>query len=706
MKKTLCLVWIALVSLIVAAASSALAMGADYTGEWVCLYVDTGNGVKQTEYEGQVLQDVMKVQLNADGSFLLDSFGSQQSGTWQPTGAGLALLADGIAVPFTYTDGMLVNSDEGTTMYFGRAADIPQQGGFNTLLNLGKKDETSAFDFAGNWKCIAYEASGVSYDINLFFPDGIPMTLNPDGTGAVQITPDYTENITWTAADGGITIGGSYILSDPEWDAATGRLSLNYASDIVRVVFVKADDSTAVTAPPADKLPQVYICDLFTVAFPANWVQNEYNTFNWGDQYYSVQYELMDDTGATLSSMQVVVSIEEVAEYRRGIDELLGYAKEAGQEMLPVFTIGGVAFQGITYGDYWIYTKYLARVPEASITIAIMVSDPQHAQDVLQDILDSIAFTYTIPDPPLADPPLAADGVPYQPSPTAIQVGGYELKAEWLTTDGSVIPKDQYNDSVAAIGDKVYVLASDTLYGFDRAGATLQASGPPVDLVDDYKYLSACRTGTLYISDGYYQVLAYSDGATEPLLVDGYLSMHPDGQWGLCYWSSLTVKKITFTPDGMAVKDWALKDLSDDALRQGRFSSVDSIMITDDHIYVAGSDITTEYAVRIVMYDFDGNERAVFGSDDWMDESAFGSVAGIVETDNGILVLDGLYQKIKLFSKDGTFLGMVSLDELLGTSNPWPLTMVAADNGALALLAQKRTDGSAAELLLFEITGF
>lgn len=706
MRKTLCLVCILLMLLTIVAAPSALAMGMDYAGDWVCLYVDMGDGAMQTEFNGQALQEVLKIQLNEDGTFTLDSFGTQQTGTWQPTGSGIAVIADGIVVPFSYEDDLLVNTEEGTTMYFGRAADAVQQGGFSTLFNIGNQAETPAFDFSGNWKCIAYEASGVSYDINMFFPDGIPLTLNPDGTGAVQLTPDYAESITWASADSGITVSGSYMLYDPQWDAETGQLSFNYAADIVRVVFVKDEAGDSAAALLAASLPQVYVCDYFTAAFPQDWVQDEFYTYN-SNQYYSAQYALKDDSGWALTSVQITVSVAEVAEYRSGISELLGYAAEAGRDALDEVTIGDVPFQGLTYGDYWIYTKYLARVPEASVTIAITVSDPENAQDVLPDILNSISFSYPIPDPANVDPPMPEDGVPFQPSAATVNVGGYDLKAEWLTDGASIYPKDMYSASLTAAGSSVYVLASNKLYMFDQSGTALSAkAGSPLDLGDDYRFLSADRSGKLYATDGFYQALSYDNGVLENFELDGYLSMHPDGQWGLSYWGSSTVRKVTFTADGTAIKDWILTDLSDDAARKGRFSSVDTILVTDDHIFVAGADATTAYAVKIVMYDFDGNELAVFGSEDWMDASAFGSVAGIVETDNGIIALDGFYQSFKLFSKDGTFIGAVGCDELLGTSYPWPLTMTVSGSGALALLAQERADQSAVELLVFEITGF
>ena len=143
---------------------------------------------------------------------------------------------------------------------------------------------------------------------------------------------------------------------DPQWDTETGQLSFNYAADIVRVIFVKDDAGNTVTAPPAAKLPQVYVCDYFTVAFPENWEQDEYYTYS-SDQYYSTQYTLKDDSGWTLSSVQVTVSVTEAAEYRSGINELLEYANEDGRDTLDTVTIGGLPFQSLTYGDYWTYAE-------------------------------------------------------------------------------------------------------------------------------------------------------------------------------------------------------------------------------------------------------------------------------------------------------------------------------------------------------------
>lgn len=684
---------------------SALAMETDYAGNWVCMYVDMGDGVLLTEYQGLSLQENISFELRSDGSVLLNSFGMQQEGVWQPTGAGISIFADDTLVAFTYADEQLVNTDEGVTMYFVRAESGPKQGGFNTLINLANNGAKQDVSFAGVWKALSYEASGVPYDIAMFFPEGLTITLLADGAGFVQLTPEYAEPFTWSETDGMLAVDGSNFLYDPVWDAETGTLSLCYASDIIRIVFEKTDGEAADVPAETGALTQTYTCDFFSVSFPENWEQDEYNVYNW-DNYYSAQYNLNDKDGWVSSSVRVVASVEEVANQRTTLDTLLEYAKAAGKDALDETVIGGITFQGTEYGDYWRYAEYSARVPEASMTLNILVASPEKIEDILPAILASIDFTFAIPDPPLSDPPLPQDGVPYQPSTSSVTIGTYDLQAAWLPADTSIVTNDPYTGGIAAIGDTVFVLTGKQLLLYTRDGNQLTAAGDPLMLGTDYRFLSPAWDGTLYITDGYYQAMTYQDGAAQEFDLDGYLAMQPEGQWGLCYWASSDVKRIAFTQDGVATKPWILTHMDDDAARQGRFSSVQYITVTSDHIFVAGSDAQSDNTTRIAMYDLDGNELATFGGAGWSDPSAFGSVAGIVQTGNGLLVLDGYYQDFKLFAMDGTFLGSASCDDLLGTDYPWPLFMAPSENGALALLSQTREDQSAVELLVFEITGF
>ncbi|HPF88388.1 MAG TPA: hypothetical protein PK537_10100 [Candidatus Limiplasma sp.] len=430
----------------------------------------------------------------------------------------------------------------------------------------------------------------------------------------------------------------------------------------------------------------------------------EYSTYNW-DQYYAMQYDLNDQDGWAVSYISIVASVEEVATYRSELATLTEYAQESGKDALDELVIDGITFQGIVYGDYWIYGEYTARVPEASITLTLTISEPEDIADVLPDILASIRFTFPIPDPPYTDPPLPEDGIAYVPAPTAVTVGGYELSAAWLPTSAPIIAKDTYNTGIACIDDLVYILDDTTLYSCKIENSALVSAAEPMKLDQSYCFMCSDVYGSLYLTDGFYSGLTLLEGDTNTFTMDGYLAMHPDGGWGLTFWSSYDVSKATFTSDGIAVKPWFLTNLSDDA-RQGRFSSIGTIAVTQDAVFVAGTDATTDYATRIAMYDFDGNELAVYGSTDWLNDSAIGSVSAMIQTPNGILVQDAFYGSLILFALDGTYLGSVACDDLLGTQYCRPLAMAATPDGALLLVAQEREDQSATELLVFEVTGF
>ncbi|HRX07982.1 MAG TPA: hypothetical protein P5559_02310 [Candidatus Limiplasma sp.] len=693
MKKSIGVVCSLLLALI--PMSFSLAVDTDFTGEWRCLYMDMGDGILRTEDEGLVFQDVIVMQLNGDGSFAISGFGTQGSGTWQPMSDGIAIFADGLTTHFTLENEMLTTTEGDVTLYFSRATGfLPQD-----------EDNTNQFVFSGNWKCIAYEASGVSYDSSTFLPDGMPITLYPDGTGAIQVDAQTIESVTWSIENGYFSINGSYLLYDPLWNAENGQLTFRYISDDIRVVYVKDETPKSITVPYTPLLPQIYTCAFFSVAFPDAWVQDESKTYA-GDKLCSAQYSYKDSDGHDLCDVQVIVSIEDVSGYRNGINEIYKEATMIGLGSLAETVISGIAFQGLSYGETSRYSRYLARVPEASVTIEIRISNPENVQDVLPNILDSIRFSYPVPDSPYVDPPMAEHGDRFKPSPTAVTLGAYELKAKWLTTDESIHGKSKSASSIALMNDTVYMLAGDTLHIFTRFDDTLMEAFSPVDLQADYRLLSASQNGTLYISDGYSHTLSYHAGEIKSLDVDGYLVTHPDGLWGLRYWASSTMKKVTIENEELTMNDWALHSPINSSSLLGRFSSVEYMLLTTDHIFVAGPDTSSTHLVRIAMYDLDGNELGVYGSDDWMSPAALGSVTGIVETRDGILVQDGLYREYKLFTADGAYIGAVGCDALLGTNNPLPVAMTATDVGALVLLEQDRADASGNELLLFELTGF
>ena len=210
MRKQTCIVCVLVLLLTMISIPAALAAETDYTGDWVCKYVDFGDGELQTDYEGMSIQDNLYFNLQADGSALLTSFGEQQAGTWALSDTGLTVTVDDIPVAFVWQDGLLVNDEDGFIMYFGRPEPVP-------TVSI----DTAAF--IGDWVCkyldIGEMKQMTEYE-GASLQDSIYFTLSEDGTYSLT---SFGENLTgtWqTNADGlsllvnGVTV--PFVYQDPQ----------------------------------------------------------------------------------------------------------------------------------------------------------------------------------------------------------------------------------------------------------------------------------------------------------------------------------------------------------------------------------------------------------------------------------------------------------------------------------------------------------
>lgn len=840
--------------------SVAFAAASDIAGEWACVAVDSGDGVKQVEYEGIDVAELVKIAFREDGTLTMTSQGEDTEGTWAEADSGVNALIDGQDVAFKLVDGQLVNDTDGVLIYLEKA--VKKKGGLLGALGIGKytgkwvatgfdkgdglivdemdgypvseyaslqikrdgtlvmtslgedtagtwaetdvgiditvndqtagavleggilileadgqkayleregkvtvtpspkleatpepapEPEPEASAFAGEWSAVRYETGGYWYDAKLLFPDGCKLVLNGDGTGSAKITADYTEKLTWSEADGLLVLSGSYIFSDPNWDAESGALRLNYGSSEVAVVFVKGEapedqdpaeyglieeqataqpevtpepeepeESAApdvtlepeeTAAPEQGAAEQAFTAPLFSATFPAGWVSNEYS-LSTDEGYSSVKYEKRDESDTTLCSVWIYASSEGVDSYRSAIKRLTEYAEKAGEDALEEITIGGIAFRGTAYENWgWKYREYAARVPESKISAYAVIEQPENAGDELQGILDSVSFTLPQLETPNVDPPMPEDGVPYEPTPGSVKAGKFTLKADWIAQGKSIVLDSIFGNQIAKAGDELYVLAGKKLYAYGLNGNKLKPSkafeGGALKLNDSFEALSAGSDGILYASQGVFNVLAFKKGKqVADNSISGNVVIHPGGTWGISSWANADTVRVTAKDGVLTGEPWVLTNLSDPEKRTGRFSSVSCMAISEKRIYVAGYDAENADAQRIAVYDLKGVELFSFGGLDWMQDDAFGSVSGIVETKNGILVQDGNNRAYKLFSKDGAFIASVSADELLGTSYPWLSSMISTKDGILVAAAQKREDQSCDELLIFRISGF
>jgi len=413
------------------------------------------------------------------------------------------------------------------------------------------------------------------------------------------------------------------------------------------------------------------------------------------------------------AALNLSASVEGVRNYRDKLKTLKGYAAQAGRDSLEEKIIGGIPFLGTSYEKWgWTYTEYAARAVSEGVTMNITIEQPQKIGDNLQAILDSIAYTLPQVSPPNVDPPLPEDGERYVPSPKAMPLGDKTLTAEWLKTDQSIILDSIFSNSILHMDNRLYALAGTTLHAYTLENGALSPApdypGGGMQLPDKYEYLSAGKDGILYASQGMFNILAIRDDAViKTNQVSGDLVTHPSGDWGLTFWANADPMHITSDAEGnLTKKPWVLSGLSDSAARKGRFSMISCVAISPDRIYVAGTDALEGDAQRVAVYDLDGNELFTFGGADWTADDAFGSVTGIIQTGDSILVMDGNYRAFKLFDLQGSFLGKADSDDLLGTDYPWLTSIVPYEGGAIVAASQSRADESGDELLLFSIQGF
>ena len=829
---------------------AAWAQAADYAGEWVCVAVDPGDGVKVTRYEGIDVKDLVDLKLQEDGTLILTSMGAAMPGTWKEENGGISVSIEGEAVPFELKDGQLVNTSDGVTMYLEKTSAKPVSGGLLSLIKGSKytgqwvaatvdegdgiqkkeidgvnvrdlmsfrinRDGTlvfttagidlngtwheidggiavtvddekldmllqgdmlvvktegvtihltrpdslpapvtpappapPAFSFAGLWNATRYEMAGYVFDIKQLFPDGCTLLLREDGTAEAFVTKDYIEKLTWTEENGALTLSGSYIFSSPVWSAEKAELSLFYGSDAVSIVFTRGqqeapaltmapafqsaqapiptatpdatDAPVAVTEPTAapeaiistESEPLLCETKLFRMTlFGAGWQENR----GWrsdSDDYAAVTYDKTDASGAKTASVSITASNEDVGNHRDRIKRLEQYAAKAGKEQLDSVTIGGIPFSFAEYEQWgWHYAEYAARIPASRVTLTMTVERPENIDDTLPMILNSIAFKLPVLTPPNVAPPLPEDGARYEPVTAAAAMGTAEIKAKWLKSDTPIILDSIFYNQILLSGERLYVLTGNVLGAYivkeDKLVPDASFAGGRMTLPDKYEYLAQGEDGILYVSQGMFNILAIKDAAVfKDNALSGDLTMHPSGKWGISFWVNADPMLVKASGGELTGEPWVMSSLSDPEKRQGRFSSISCAAISDTRIYVAGTDAKEGDAQRVGVYDLSGTELFTFGNTDWMADDALGSVTGIVETANGILILDGNSRAFKLFSLEGEFLGQVECDALLGTDYPWLSAMVRGGDGVLAAAAQGRKDESGDELLIFHVSGF
>ena len=274
-------------------------------------------------------------------------------------------------------------------------------------------------------------------------------------------------------------------------------------------------------------------------------------------------------------------------------------------------------------------------------------------------------------------------------------VGSYTLKAEFLPMSEALITYETFKHDAEVIGDKVYLLSDYVLREYTCDGTSLTFNRE-IPLDAEYEYVESAG-GNLVLSSFMRPVIGH-DGENVLYSYEGpdKFTVAPDGTWGISWFSSgETTEKYTFS-DGALVGE---------AFPFAEVKLISKLCIDDSYIYVTGSPVEGD-GHHIFVYDHAGTLQMQLSGDPTA-TIGLGSITYVTKTANGFIALDGNMRDIVLWTADGTWLGAVEADELLGTDYPWLASAdVMADGSVLCVLSQDRADGSAMEAVAFKLSGF
>ncbi|MEJ8734362.1 hypothetical protein [Mediterraneibacter sp. ICN-202921] len=441
---------------------------------------------------------------------------------------------------------------------------------------------------------------------------------------------------------------------------------------------------------------------LFKVYYPESWKYDKENMQK-EEQYAGVTF--FDGETREDSTYEVTVSAEseEAYSFRKGLEAYGVELKDYADGKLETLLIGNAEYTTLEKEDSG-SNCYQYRHEPSGVSYMVTVNGGTEDEEV-KELLEGIWLE--LKDEGKTDAPWPWEGEIFQPTLTQQMVGAYTIVPEYIPFEEAQGTMQIMEHKFYKQGDQIFHLAENKLdtYEYSEEGMKFVSS---MELDDEYEYISADPNGMLYLSQGIFEVIGVKDGQKAlQTTITGDLTMHPSGEWGISFWVNSDTQKITNKEGNLTAAPWILTGLNDDTAREGPFSMLDDVEISNQHILVAGKIAAEEDNTKIIVYDYEGNQLMELGGADISDPDKLGSITGMAETENGFVAIDGNMRSIQFWDKEGVHVGVVRTEDIFGTDYPWLEDMQLLDDGAVLIMAtQEREDGSANELMLFKLTGF
>ena len=410
------------------------------------------------------------------------------------------------------------------------------------------------------------------------------------------------------------------------------------------------------------------------------------------DSYTENTFKALNSDGEEERSIEIYVNSEDAMSYRKNIISYGIKLEDYAEGNVDTVTLGGVDFVKANH-EYWgeKSTVYMTRYEGSQNSVTITITGDADSDDI-RSVLNTIEFT--IPDGTETDAPYPWDGEPLITKSGTVNVGSYKLTANQIVASESILPNDIFDNRVVIAGDTMYALSDQHLYILKLNGSEAELK-ENVELEGDYGFMSADENGNVYISGFMEPLLVYRDGksADAPKIEDKF-AISRDGSFGVEYFvHPEEINKVTLKDDGTVERENL-------PIGTEYVSLVNDLFITKDYILISGS-ATDESGHKIFVFDHNGKYiRTLAGEDN----GTLGSVNGSVQTDNGILAIDGNMRCISLWDNDGNYIGDAEDGELFGTNYPWISGLYQTNDGKIFIsMVEEREDKSWDEMIMFQL---
>lgn len=430
----------------------------------------------------------------------------------------------------------------------------------------------------------------------------------------------------------------------------------------------------------------------FEIRLSDGWINIE-EDFKNEEEYSKAVLQVLDpeDNEYYLVEATISVEIDEPYDFREdlvyyGFNQ---YEYEVNKSYKTV-KIGGVDL--LKYDDGEDTLVYFNRIEGANASVYVKFDTTDIKDAHIQALLDGI--TFNIKDIGNEDGPWEWEGKPFSAKPASAQAGSLTVSSTFVPFEEPVTTFETFDHSVAAIGDRVYVLVDGELSECHYDGSVL-AFVKAIELPeDDYDRVEATADGTLWVSGGMNDILCIKDDKTVVTYEDiDNLAIHPSGKWGVNFFTSNECSIVTFNGSTYTSKPVTFKET--DTIMQ--------LCVDENNIYVCAN-AADESGHKVFIYNKDGKLQKTLCD---AEGEGLGSVTFVTQTSNGYIAFDGNMRDVLVWDNSGKFVAEISDGDIFSTNYPWFCdSTVLPDGRIFTIMTDEREDKSATELVAFVVKGF